>query len=262
MTINMFLVDAFATEKVFSGNPAAICPLDSWLPDELMQNIAMENNQSETAFFVGDGNNFRIRWFTPVAEVDLCGHATLASAHVLFNYLGYTATEVQFHSKSGVLGVTKDGDLLTLDFPVDTLDEIPVTDEMALAFDVRPIEALQGKTDWMLVFQNESQIRNMKPDFGIIKKWPVRGLIATAPGSDCDFVSRFFAPKIGIFEDPVTGSAHTTLVPYWAPTLKKLTLSAIQLSPRTGSLTCKLDGKRVKISGKARTYLVGKAELG
>ncbi len=229
----------------------------------LMQNIAMENNLAETAFVVPQGNRYEIRWFTPAVEVDLCGHATLASAYVLFHYTRHQGDEIEFHSpRSGRLTVTREDDFLTLNFPADQMRPI---DDLTLfdgCFDIVPVAAYRGKTDFMLVFSQEKQIRELMPDFQVIKKLEARGVIVTAPGEQADFVSRFFAPQCGIDEDPVTGSAHTTLTPYWSSKLGKKSLSAIQLSKRTGALQCEMLGDRVEISGKARLYLIGEIEVG
>lgn len=255
--MKIFQVDAFA-ETVFSGNPAAVCPLDQWLDDATMQNIAMENNLAETAFVVRQGDGFQIRWFTPTVEVDLCGHATLATAHVLFHHLGLSGDTIPFFSpRSGPLNVYRQGELLILDFPSDTIERVIPTDAMMSAFNTQTKEIYMGKTDLMYVFEKEEDILNIKPDLRAIATLPARGVIITAPGSQVDFVSRFFGPQSGIDEDPVTGSAHTTLIPYWSKRLNKDALSAIQLSKRKGLLACKYLGERVLISGKAKTYLIG-----
>lgn len=255
--MKIFQVDAFA-ETVFSGNPAAVVPLDQWLDDATMQSIAMENNLAETAFVVRQGDGFLIRWFTPTIEVELCGHATLATAHVLFNHLGVQGDGIPFFSPlSGALNVYRQGGLLILDFPSDKFDKIVPTADMENAFDLKPLEIYKGKTDLMYIFETEEQILNIKPDLRIIAALPVRGVIVTAPGSQVDFVSRFFGPQCGIDEDPVTGSAHTTLIPYWSNRFNKDALSAIQLSKRKGLLACKYLGERVLISGKAKTYMIG-----
>jgi len=257
MKLKIYQVDAF-TDKVFSGNPAAVCPLDQWLDDELMQNIAMENNLAETAFYVKSGNEYHIRWFTPKLEVDLCGHATLAAAFVLFNFENHTDAEIRFHSpRSGELIVTRHGDSLTLNFPSDSIKPVELTSELTAGFNLKPVEAYKGKTDYMLVFENESLVKELIPEIDIIAKIAARGIIITAPGDTADFVSRFFAPQSGIDEDPVTGSAHTTLTPFWAKRLGKNELSAIQLSGRKGYLNCKYLNERVEISGQARLYLKG-----
>ncbi|MFL5754384.1 MAG: PhzF family phenazine biosynthesis protein [Bacteroidia bacterium] len=260
MKLRMYQVDAF-TEKLFGGNPAAVVPLTTWLSDELLQNIAMENNLAETAFYVKKENIFHIRWFTPIVEVDLCGHATLATAHVLFNHENHTGKEILFDSRSGELKVSRNEGLLTLDFPEDIFHEVELSDELCSGFNFRPVKAFKGKTDYMLVFENETQIRNIRPDYSAISKMGGRGVIATAKGDTVDFVSRFFAPQSGINEDPVTGSAHTTLTPYWAEFIDKTELTATQLSPRQGQLVCKLSGDRILISGKARTFLKGEIEI-
>jgi len=253
----IYHIDAF-TEKVFSGNPAAVCPLNKWLGDDLLQKIAMENNLAETAFYVKQDNKYNIRWFTPKVEVDLCGHATLAAAYVLFNYEKHNDSVINFYSdRSGMLTVTKQNELLTLNFPTDKYEMIPLSKELTSGFDILPIQALKGKTDFVLVFETENEVRNLKPNLHQIAKLDGRGIIVTAKGDKVDFVSRFFAPQSGIDEDPVTGSAHTTLVPYWAEMLNKTELLAIQLSQRKGYLQCKFIGDRVEISGHAKTYLIG-----
>lgn len=262
MKLKIYQVDAFA-DKVFTGNPAAICPLLEWLPADLMQHIAMENNLAETAFYVKKGEQFEIRWFTPTVEVDLCGHATLAAAYVLFQIENYPANEIKFYShRSGELTVTRNGDMLTLNFPADVFEEVEVTDALVQGFNVRPQQAYKGKTDYLFVYSSEEEIKQLNPDFNTIVKLPARGIIVTAKGNKVDFVSRFFGPQSGINEDPVTGSAHTTLTPYWAQKLGKSELTAIQLSPRTGYLECTHLGERVAISGKACLYLTGEVFLG
>ncbi len=261
MKLKIYQVDAF-TDKIFSGNPAAVCPLESWLPDSVMQNIALENNLAETAFYVKQGNEYLIRWFTPTVEVDLCGHATLATAHVLYHHEQCAGNEIVFRSpRSGVLKVYRNENLLTLDFPTDTLNKIQWFNEMNAGFNLIPLEGYKGKTDYLLVFENEDQIKNIQPNYPIIATWKVRGVIITAKGKQVDFVSRFFAPQSGVNEDPVTGSAHTTLTPYWAEKLGKTEMSAMQLSSRKGYLTCKYMGDRVHISGQAKTYLIGEIYL-
>lgn len=257
MELKIYQIDAF-TDKVFSGNPAAVCPLHEWLPAEVMQNIAMENCLAETAFYVNEKEGLRIRWFTPTVEVDLCGHATLATAFVLFNHESYQVDKITFNSRSGPLTVTKSGDTLTLNFPVDTLKEVDSIPELEEGLGVKSIKTFKGKTDYMLVFDNEDQIKNMSPDFKMIGKVEARGIIVTAKGKQVDFVSRFYGPQSGMDEDPVTGSAHTSLTPYWAKVLNKTEFTALQLSKRQGKLKCKLLGDRVEISGQAKLYLVGK----
>ncbi len=261
MKLKIYQVDAF-TDSVFSGNPAAVCPLDQWLDGSLMQKIAMENNLAETAFYVKSGNEYQIRWFTPTVEVDLCGHATLAAAFVLFNYENHTEAEIRFLSpRSGELIVTQNGDFLTLNFPTDTLESVELTSELTSGFNIMPIEAYKGKTDFMLVFENEQQVKALIPKMKQVEKIVARGIIVTAPGEEVDFVSRFFAPQSGINEDPVTGSAHTTLTPFWAKRLVKNELSAIQLSSRKGYLNCKFMDERVEISGQAQLYLKGEISV-
>ena len=256
-TYKLYQVDAF-TEKLFGGNPAAVCPLNEWPNDDLLQKIAMENNLAETAFYVKQDNCHEIRWFTPNVEVDLCGHATLAAAYVLFYHENHTGSTILFHSpRSGELIVTKKADRLVLDFPIDEYSSIPVSDEITSCFDKKPVEAYKGKTDYMLVYEQETDITDIQPHFESIAKLKARGVIITAKGETVDFVSRFFAPQSGIIEDPVTGSAHTTLMPYWSARLNKTELSAIQLSERKGYLQCTLSGERIEISGQAKLYLKG-----
>lgn len=257
MKQKIYQIDAF-TDQVFSGNPAAVCPLVKWLSDELLQKIAAENNLAETAFYLKHGEDYQIRWFTPTLEVDLCGHATLAAAHVLFNYENHSGSIIKFNSKnSGQLRVTKDNDYLTLNFPTDSYEEISLTKAITSGFDILPIQAFKGKSDLLLVFETEDQVRNLQVNLIQVAKLEGRGVIVTAKGDHVDFVSRFFAPQSGIDEDPVTGSAHTTLIPFWAQKLHKTVLSAVQLSPRQGFLQCKYLVDRVEISGKAKTYLIG-----
>ncbi len=259
MNIKIYQVDAF-TDKLFGGNPAAVCPLDSWLDVELMQRIAMENNLAETAFIVRNEVGYDIRWFTPAVEVDLCGHATLAAAHVVFNHLGYGGGEIVFYShRSGVLKVRRDGKQLTLNFPTDVMAkcEAPAGLAESLRLTGGMFETWRGKTDYMVVLASEQEVLDVQPDFSQLRTIGGRGVIVTARGNAVDFVSRFFAPQSGIDEDPVTGSAHTTLTPYWSQMLGKAELNAIQVSPRRGYLRCKYLGARVEISGEAVTYLVG-----
>lgn len=257
MKNKIYQVDAF-TDKVFSGNPASVCPLNEWLNDELMQKIAMENNLAETAFYVKKNDRYEIRWFTPKVEVDLCGHATLAAAYVLFTHENHFGNVINFYShRSGELTVTKQNEFLTLNFPTDIYKNVELTSELTNGFDILPKEALKGKTDYVLVFENETQIKNIKPYLHQIATLGGRGVIVTAKGDSVDFVSRFFAPQAGIDEDPVTGSAHTTLTPYWSNKLGKTILTAIQLSERKGYLQCKFLGERIEISGQAKLYLIG-----
>jgi PhzF family phenazine biosynthesis protein len=260
MKIKLFQVDAF-TDHLFGGNPAAVCPLDAWLADSVLQNIAMENNLSETAFFTRTGTDYSIRWFTPAAEVELCGHATLAAAHVIFKHLDYKGDQIDFQSKSGVLSVSRKGELLILDFPSDNPVKIEPPARIIDALSSRPLDAYKGRTDYLFVFANEEEVASIQPDFRKLSVEGVRGIMVTAPGKSVDFVSRFFAPGVGIDEDPVTGSAHTTLIPYWSKRLGKTEMNAIQASKRGGVLSCKFLGKRVEIGGKAVTYLEGSINI-
>lgn len=260
MKLNIYQIDAFS-EKVFSGNPAAVVPLEKWLPSQTMQNIAMENNLSETAFFVPEENGFHIRWFTPATEVNLCGHATLATAHVLFHHLNFNREEIVFQSRTGELKVKKENELIVLNFPASEVIETEVPQNIKQAFDIKPQNIYKGREDLMFVFEKQADIQNLKPDFNFLKTLEMRGIIATAPSDEYDFVSRFFAPREGIDEDPVTGSAHTMLIPYWADRMGKNELIAQQISKRGGILHCKLLGERVEIGGKAVTYLVGEISV-
>ena len=261
MTIPIYQADAF-TDKLFGGNPAAICPLTEWLPDDVMQKIAIENNLAETAFFVKTDNGYKLRWFTPEYEIDLCGHATLASAHILFSELGYTGDAIHFETvKAGILHVTRDADKYTMDFPSRPPIHIdaPVGLTEALS-EKEPVEVLRSR-DYFIVYESEDDIRDISPDFFALSKMDTVGVIVTAPGKNVDFVSRFFAPGAGIPEDPVTGSAHCNLIPYWAKKLGKNKLHAYQLSARKGELWCELKGERVLMSGKAVSYLKGTIEV-
>jgi PhzF family phenazine biosynthesis protein len=255
MRIPIYQVDAF-TSRVFAGNPAAVCPLDKWLPDQILQSIAAENNLAETAFFVRTGDRYHIRWLTPAVEVDLCGHATLASAWVLFNKLGHPGNSVTFDSKGGPLSVSRDGDLLTLDFPSRPPQAVEASDELVAALGGDPLEFYAAR-DTLAVYPSEEAVRALTPDFGRLARSGAWAVIATATGRDCDFVSRFFAPAQGIDEDPVTGSAHCTLTPFWAHRYGKNRLTAKQVSRRGGELACELAGDRVKIAGQAVLFLEG-----
>lgn len=257
MKQRIYQIDAF-TDRIFQGNPAAVCPLESWLSDEILQNIAMENNLSETAFYVKQGSKFQIRWFTPSCEVDLCGHATLAAAYVLFSFENFNEKILRLDSLvSGELTVTKNGEMLTLNFPTDVPAETEMTNEIRECFNILPRQVFKGKSDYLLVYDNENEIKTILPRLDIISEVNCRGIIVTARGKDVDFVSRFFGPQSGVDEDPVTGSAHTTLTPYWAKQLGKKDLSAIQLSKRRGYLQCRLLDDRVEISGQCRLYMTG-----
>ena len=260
MKIKLYQADAF-TKNLFSGNPAAICQLDGWLEDSQLQNIAMENNLAETAFYIKNGNGFHIRWFTPNKEVDLCGHATLAAAHIIFSEMNFSGSEITFDSRSGKLTVRRENNFLVLNFPSDKMKKVSLSQQLIVALGSTPMEAYKGREDYMLVYGTQEQIERMKPDFRKLAEVEARGVIVTAKGKDCDFVSRFFAPAFAIDEDPVTGSAHTSLTPYWANKLGKTELNAVQLSKRKGYLKCKYLGERVEIAGEAKLYLRGEIEI-
>jgi PhzF family phenazine biosynthesis protein len=256
MKLPYFEVAAF-TQRPFAGNPAGVCLLEKWLPDALLQSIATENNLAETAFVVPSGDVCELRWFTPTVEMDLCGHATLGSAHILFRHQGVEAEKLRFQSpRSGELGVERDGDRFVLDFPSRIASRCEVTPELTKALGRQPQELYQAR-DYMAVFEREEDIRSLEPDFAALGTLPNAGVIVTAPGRDCDFVSRFFAPELGVQEDPVTGSTHCNLIPYWAERLGKQKLFARQLSKRGGELFCENRADRVRIGGYAVTYLVG-----
>lgn len=256
MELDLYQVDAFA-EGVFSGNPAAVVPLFEWLSDELMQNIAAENNLPETAFFVQKGEYFELRWFTPESEVDLCGHATLASAYVIYEFLDYKDPVVVFETKSGRLFVDREDDMYSMDFPAWGVREIQVTERVSKALGARPVELFMGERDMMAVFETEDEVRTLAPDFRLVSQLDGMCMICTAPGLDYDFVSRTFVPEEGIPEDPVTGSAHCTLIPFWADRLGKSEMVAYQASKRGGVLGCQYLGDRIKIAGKGVTYMKG-----
>ena len=259
MKLPIYQIDAFAS-KVFKGNPAAVCPLEKWLSDEIMQTIAQENNLAETAFFVPSADGFDIRWFTPETEVALCGHATLASAHVLFNFLGYDKKAINFSSKSGGLVVKKEKNGLVLNFPIRSFKIAKLPDGLFEGLGALPIELYQND-DYLMILDSEEEVRNLKPNFDILRKVKTRGIIVSAKGKKVDFVSRFFAPSLGVNEDPVTGSAHSTLIPYWSKRLGKKEMIAEQISERGGQLHCKDLGDRVEMAGKAITYLVGEITI-
>jgi PhzF family phenazine biosynthesis protein len=259
--IPVYQIDAF-TDQLFGGNPAAVCPLESWLPTETMQAVATENNLSETAFFVarnGSGE-YDLRWFTPAAEVDLCGHATLASAHLVLRSLAPDLDTVRFHTASGPLEVSRDGELLVMDFPARPPKprDLPAGFEEAIG--LAPAE-MWSATKNMAVFETAAQVRDLAPNLDYIAGLDLDGLICTAPGDDCDFVSRYFAPHVGIPEDPVTGSAHCTTVPFWAERLGKTKLHARQISARGGELFCEAAGDRVRMAGHAVMFLSGTIDL-
>ena len=259
MKLSLYQIDAFAN-KVFEGNPAAVIPLEDWLPAKTMQLIALENNLSETAFFCPSDNNYEIRWFTPNGEIELCGHATLASAYVLFNILNYKTEQIEFNSLSGRLTVTKVNDLFRLDFP----SQNPIKCKMPRLLTEglgRESNNCYKNEDYLVVFETENEIANINPDFNKLKILDSRGVIITAPGLNYDFVSRAFFPKYGVLEDPVTGSAHTKLIPYWAEKFGKSKLIAKQVSKRGGELFCENDKNRVYISGHAKLYMKGEIEI-
>lgn len=260
MKLSIFQVDAF-TERVFGGNPAAVCPLKEWISTELMQQIAFENNLSETAFFVKEGDVFGLRWFTPRVEVDLCGHATLATAHILFNELAYNKDVINFETKVGRLVVRKEGDQLMMDFPATQMPKVLAPPILFQALGVHPPDNTFKTDDYMVVLEKEKDLVDLNPDFKMLKEVNARGIIVTAPGDEVDFVSRFFAPQVGIDEDPVTGSAHTKLTPYWSERLGKEEMRALQISERVGTLTVRNKGERVEIIGSALTFLRGEIEV-
>jgi PhzF family phenazine biosynthesis protein len=259
MKLPLWQVDAFASQR-FAGNPAAVVPLSEWLPEATMQAIAAENNLAETAYFVPHGEDYAIRWFTPEQEVPLCGHATLASAWVVLNRLEPGRDRVTFHSKSGPLHVARDGERLSMDFPSIPVDGPAGHREVVAALGAPPKALFKGY-QWLAEYDTEQQVRALKPDFAALGKIDLHAVIATAPGTDCDFVSRFFAPSAGVPEDPVTGSAHSRLVPFWARRLGKTRLFARQVSARGGELWCELKGDRVVMAGYATPYLEGTIEV-
>ncbi len=259
-TLPLYQVDAFASQR-FAGNPAAVCPLDAWLPDGLLQAIAIENNLSETAFFTKENGHYLLRWFTPAHEVDICGHATLGSAYVISTYLEPGCETVHFHSPhSGDLTVTRDGDLFTLDFPSRPAERVEDPSAEIAALGLEPQEVWRA-VKGMMVLQNEAEVLAAQPDLEKVAALPSDGLIVTAPGRDCDFVSRYFAPHAGIPEDPVTGSAHCTLTPYWAKRLGKTRMTARQVSQRGGELIVEDRGDRTLISGRVVPYLEGRIRV-
>lgn len=259
LKIPVYQVDAFAS-RVFSGNPAAVCPLKKWLPDEQMQAIATENNLAMTAFFVPNQDGYDIRWFTPTVEVPLCGHATLASAFIIFHDLAPAAKSVRFETKSGALIVTRDGDLLSMDFPSNSPAESALFPQLEAVLGGQPETVLKAR-DYMAVYASEEEVKKVAPNLDLLLQIDTFGLIVTAPGKQVDFVSRFFAPAQGIPEDSVTGSAHCTLIPYWSKRLGKKKLHAQQVSARGGELWCEDRGERVSISGKAVRFLEGSIHL-
>jgi PhzF family phenazine biosynthesis protein len=260
MTIPYYEVLAF-TKQHFAGNPAGVCVLEGeWLPDGLMQSIAAENNLPETAFIIDRGDYLDVRWMTPTVEVDLCGHATLASAHVLLNHRDRKGDAIRFQSRSGELQVDRKDNRLVLDFPSQPASKCNPPKKLTEALHAQPLEILKG-CDYLAVFEREEDVAAIKPDFELLAQLGMRGVIATAPGKECDFISRFFAPAAGIPEDPVTGSTHCALIPYWSKRLGKRELHARQISKRGGELFCEDRGERVGIGGNAVTYVEGKIEV-
>lgn len=255
--LKLYQVDAF-TDRLFAGNPAAVCILNEWPDDTVMQNISAENNLAETAFVLPRGDCYEIRWFTPTVEVNLCGHATLASAYVTITFLNADASRLRFVSpRSGDLYVTQKNDILFLDFPTDTLHECNIYTHIEECIGQRVKRIFKGKTDYIALLGSEKNVREVAPNLPEIARLQARGLIVTAQGNEVDFVSRFFAPQSGIDEDPVTGSAHTSLIPLWAGILNKKEMTALQLSRRGGRLLCTYNGDRCLIGGNARLYLTG-----
>ncbi len=259
MKFKIYQIDAFA-KNMFEGNPAAVCPLDVWIGDTRMQKIAAENNLAETAFFVKNGERFDLRWFTPTKEVNLCGHATLASAYVIFNYFDYNKEIIEFNSKSGVLKVSKNDALITMDFPSEPPQVCQTPQAILDAFEIKPKEVLKC-VDYIVVFADDVDITKLTPKFEELKKLDLRGVCITTVDEEYDFVSRFFAPNYGIDEDSVTGSAYTQLTPYWAKKLNKRHFTSKQLSKRGGEVSCKLQGDRVFISGEGICYMIGEIKL-
>ena len=259
--MNVYFIDAF-TDHVFGGNTAAVVPLQEWLSDAQMQRIAAQHNLSETVFFIPRGDAFDIRWFTPVTEVDLCGHATLAASYVIWNMLGHPVSYIIFQSKSGALRVTRNNGDLTLDFPMDYYLDQAAPDKMVQALGKAPKEAYIGKTNHLLIYDSEDDIRRLKPDFQLLSEVKAHSIIVTARGYDVDYVYRFFAPSVGINEDPATGSAQTTLTNYWSKKLERETWISLQLSSRIGKFQTAIEDDRVLITGQAVVYLTGKINVG
>ncbi|WP_299527772.1 PhzF family phenazine biosynthesis protein [uncultured Lutibacter sp.] len=258
--MTIYQVDAFNNE-IFKGNPAAVIPLNEWISEDLMQAIAEENNLSETVFFVKNEQSFDIRWFTPACEIDLCGHATLAAAHIIFTELNYEEKIITFNSKSGNLSVKKNEDWYTLNFPSEEIEEIETPKILIEALNVPILRTYKGTWKLIVEVEDETTIANLKPNFSLLSELESNGIGVTSKGDKVDFVSRFFAPKLGINEDPVTGSAHTILIPFWSKKLNKTNLNAVQLSKRVGILKCTFLNDRVEMSGQAITYLKGELKL-
>ena len=259
MKLEIFQVDAFAS-AVFKGNSAAVCPLKEWLQDDILQSIALENNLSETAFFVPIADGYHIRWFTPTVEVDLCGHATLATAHVIWEFLDSSRERIRFQSESGELAVFKKSGRYTLDFPSSPPSKIECPDILRSALGIPPLEVSMAE-DCVVLLESEQAVKKLSPDFSLLNEFEARGVLVTAKGDDSDFVSRCFFPRLGVPEDPVTGSAHCALVPYWADKLGKSSLFCKQISTRGGELWCELKGSRVEISGSCVLYMRGEINI-
>lgn len=256
MELSIYQIDAFS-KVLFKGNPAAVCPLDNWISDELMQAIAMENNLSETVFFVKEGEGFHIRWFTPEVEVDLCGHATLAASYVIFEVLKHTGNKIVFSSKSGALEVTRESDgMFTLNFPITPYEKCEVPSVLYDALNTNILETYSSM-DLVVLLSSQAEVETLRPNMELLKTIKHRGTIVTAPGNEVDFVSRFFGPQSGVNEDSVTGSAHTILAPFWGKKLNKNKMVARQLSQRGGELICELENNRVKMSGYAKCFMTG-----
>jgi len=259
MQIPIYQVDAF-TSRLFAGNPAAICPLQEWLPDDKLQSIALENNLSETAYFIPNGDGYKLRWFTPAVEVDLCGHATLATAFIIMTELEPTRREVSFKTRSGELIVKREGDRLSMNFPARAPVECTAHPDLVAGLGKTPERVLAAR-DYLVVYGTEDEVRRLRPNMERLSEVDRFAVIVTAPGNEVDFVSRFFAPAKGVPEDPVTGSAHCTLIPYWADRLGKTQLHALQVSPRGGELWCEHRGDRVTMAGNAVRFLKGTIEV-
>jgi len=259
MKIPYYVVHSF-TNRIFSGNPAGVCPLEVWLPDEAMQQIALENNLAETAFFCREGSGLRLRWFAPKAEVDLCGHATLAAAFVLYECLGNKEPSITFETRSGPLTVVREGDRLAMDFPILSMKPVSVFSELIAGLGITPERTFESM-DLVAVFADETQVASLRPDLDVLRKIPGRGVLATAPGKTDDYVLRCFGPKVGIPEDPATGSAQSMLAPYWSRRLGKTSLRVRQLSSRGGEMFCSVRDNRVTIAGQAALYLNGKISI-
>ena len=257
----LYQIDAF-TDKIFSGTPAAVVPLDNWISEKYMQSIAMENNLSETAFIVKENKNYSIRWYTPNGEVDLCGHATLASAFTIFNYLEPNLQDIEFISKSGLLTVTKNKNELIMNFPKDIYKSFSKgRAQIQKIIGLNPQNILKGKDDILVILSSQSEVEKLKPNFELLTRLDCRGLVVSAQGEKYDFVSRCFYPKYGVDEDPVTGSAHCLLAPYWSEVLSEKKMSAYQLSYRGGKLICEVEKNRVKLSGTCAPYMIGEIRL-